>query len=231
MSESARYANYLKSTHWKDFKKKYAKSNPTTCLVCGRGRAQLHHISYANLNRETFDDVTPLCAAHHRKVHRALDDLGWPVTRSMELIRSMQVADAYNRSKPSLATFLETAYEYAVSSPFYLGDKLTEFRTESYPVVITFFFELQRMSGFGIPFFIPRSAVGAVMGCGPTSVGLYCSVAKRDKFLVSVRKSAKPDSGKGRAEAYLFNTSDVKNWNGSPGIGPRELDLISCSPG
>jgi len=64
------YADYLSSTHWAEFRQKYFLSQrPKTCLVCGDGRIQLHHVTYERLGQEKLKDVVPLCRKHHEDVH------------------------------------------------------------------------------------------------------------------------------------------------------------------
>jgi hypothetical protein len=51
------------------------------CLVCGRQPSDPHHLRFAQpqaLGRKVSDEFTvPLCRAHHREAHRALQELGW----------------------------------------------------------------------------------------------------------------------------------------------------------
>lgn len=44
------------------------------CAVCGsRTDLELHHHDYQRLGRERYEDLVPLCAAHHRHVHDVYD--------------------------------------------------------------------------------------------------------------------------------------------------------------
>jgi hypothetical protein len=64
------YYHYLNSAHWKNFRKEYRNSdNPQKCVECGSSNFTLHHKSYENLGKETFDDVIPLCRFCHNKTH------------------------------------------------------------------------------------------------------------------------------------------------------------------
>lgn len=64
------YEKYLQSRHWKNFRKAYEKSDrPQQCRICGNGKFTLHHITYKNLFKESFDDVMPLCFYHHSEIH------------------------------------------------------------------------------------------------------------------------------------------------------------------
>jgi hypothetical protein len=76
----ASYADYLKSDHWKAFRKRYMKSGrPRLCLACGHGRIQLHHLTYNRIGNERLEDLIPLCGDCHRKVHAFHDESGTPL--------------------------------------------------------------------------------------------------------------------------------------------------------
>ena len=51
------------------------------CLVCGRNRAQAHHLTYLQpraMGRKVSDEFTvPLCATHHRNLHASGNERGW----------------------------------------------------------------------------------------------------------------------------------------------------------
>lgn len=68
------YAAYLKSLRWKEFSESYrlAPDQLQGCFVCGEAKYQLHHHNYARLGNEKFEDVVPLCEAHHKAVHRVV---------------------------------------------------------------------------------------------------------------------------------------------------------------
>lgn len=64
------YQKYLKSTHWKKFKREFFKRFEKVCRKCNsKDRIQLHHISYENLWCEQFLDVIPLCENCHAIRH------------------------------------------------------------------------------------------------------------------------------------------------------------------
>ncbi len=64
------YSAYLRSDHWKNFRKRYFTSNDKKCAVCGvRSGLELHHKNYSNLGREKFSDVVCLCEGHHKRLH------------------------------------------------------------------------------------------------------------------------------------------------------------------
>ena len=65
------YAQYLKSAHWKNTKRKYRKSKaPQYCLICGDKKYQLHHLTYERIGREHLGDFVPLCATCHGWLHK-----------------------------------------------------------------------------------------------------------------------------------------------------------------
>ena len=70
------YPEYLRSKHWKLFKKRYKQSDKFTgcCLICGKKRKlHHHHITYINLGKELLSDVVLLCGTTcHRNIHKAL---------------------------------------------------------------------------------------------------------------------------------------------------------------
>ncbi len=51
------------------------------CAVCGKGRSQAHHITFAQpraLGRKVSDEFTvPLCAKHHRELHDSGSEKDW----------------------------------------------------------------------------------------------------------------------------------------------------------
>lgn len=66
------YAIYLTSPHWAEFRSRYANALPWECFVCGDHPDHLHHVSYARLGMEKFEDAVPLCKQHHKGVHRVV---------------------------------------------------------------------------------------------------------------------------------------------------------------
>ena len=77
------YIEYLKSEHWKSFKKRYKKAkSPQFCLGCGNKRIQLHHRTYARLGKERYEDIFPLCGKCHIKLHKFLSDNKQRITAS-----------------------------------------------------------------------------------------------------------------------------------------------------
>lgn len=64
------YSEYLKSPHWKNLKRRYARSKlPKFCLACKKPEYILHHITYENLGAETFADFVTLCHDCHNVYH------------------------------------------------------------------------------------------------------------------------------------------------------------------
>lgn len=64
------YREYLKTSHWTNFKERYKRSGrPRYCVVCGRRRYELHHTTYERVGQESLDDVVALCRAHHLRAH------------------------------------------------------------------------------------------------------------------------------------------------------------------
>lgn len=65
------YEKYLKSGHWKEFRKRFlARKKPKGCWSCGRkGRLDLHHVTYERLGRERIGDVVAICRTCHDEVH------------------------------------------------------------------------------------------------------------------------------------------------------------------
>lgn len=64
------YKHYLKSLHWKEFRKDYFKRYDRVCSVCGsKNQVQLHHKTYSKLWHEEFTDVVALCKICHSIEH------------------------------------------------------------------------------------------------------------------------------------------------------------------
>lgn len=67
----------------------YVASKP--CLVCGRNRAHAHHLKFAQptaLGRKVSDEFTvPLCAQHHRELHRHGDERVWWAAQKIDALR------------------------------------------------------------------------------------------------------------------------------------------------
>ena len=68
------YKDYLKTWHWKHFRREAIKFYQGKCQLCGKKEEHeynlhLHHNSYENRGRETFNDVILLCANCHKTHH------------------------------------------------------------------------------------------------------------------------------------------------------------------
>lgn len=60
------------------------------CLICGRNRAQAHHLKFAQptaLGRKVSDEFTvPLCSVHHRELHSHGDERVWWAQRGIDAL-------------------------------------------------------------------------------------------------------------------------------------------------
>ena len=64
------YASYLKTEHWRHFRDEVIKHYDGKCAVCNSEKdLNVHHRSYKNRGRETFNDVVLLCRDCHSKIH------------------------------------------------------------------------------------------------------------------------------------------------------------------
>lgn len=62
---------YLKSAHWKSFRKIALASHGRMCAkCCSFKRLQVHHLTYERLGRELISDVQVLCFDCHKKEHK-----------------------------------------------------------------------------------------------------------------------------------------------------------------
>lgn len=69
------YKEYLRSKHWRLFKKKFKQSSSYTgcCLICSsKYKLHFHHLTYVRLGKERFSDIVVLCSKDHKMVHKAL---------------------------------------------------------------------------------------------------------------------------------------------------------------
>lgn len=70
------YSAYLKSKHWRLFKKTFraSKYHYGKCFICSKEKnIHLHHLTYERIGKEKLTDVVELCKGCHRNVHKALD--------------------------------------------------------------------------------------------------------------------------------------------------------------
>lgn len=67
---------YLRSSHWREFRKTALAAAAWTCQAYGcqnRHILDVHHKSYKRLGHEQLSDVVVLCRIHHRDVHSGKD--------------------------------------------------------------------------------------------------------------------------------------------------------------
>lgn len=68
-----KYADYLKSEYFQNFRLKVLKSRRYKCERCkGKYRLQIHHKHYASLGNEKLNDVMVLCITCHERMHFTL---------------------------------------------------------------------------------------------------------------------------------------------------------------
>jgi len=65
------YTDYLNTKHWKHFSHEALIHFNHTCQLCNTKNEEMHvhHKTYENRGRETFNDVIVLCAKCHKIVH------------------------------------------------------------------------------------------------------------------------------------------------------------------
>ncbi len=74
------YEDYLQSAHWKNFKSKYFSNHLYECSITRQNTdVVLHHISYANLGKETEADVIPVARDLHELIHKLNKDHNIPL--------------------------------------------------------------------------------------------------------------------------------------------------------
>lgn len=64
-----KYNDYLKTTHWKQFRKNYWKIERKICYCCGEEAKDLHHFDYKKMWKEKNSDIIPLCRKCHNEIH------------------------------------------------------------------------------------------------------------------------------------------------------------------
>ena len=65
-----KYSDYLNTEHWKHFKSEVIRFYGASCQVCSSSdNLNVHHKTYDNRGRETFNDVVLLCRECHSKIH------------------------------------------------------------------------------------------------------------------------------------------------------------------
>jgi hypothetical protein len=65
------YADYLQTEHWLHFREETIKFFGNKCMICNSEEAvpNVHHRTYENRGRETFNDVIVLCNKCHKLIH------------------------------------------------------------------------------------------------------------------------------------------------------------------
>lgn len=65
------YQEYLKTKHWRKFKRNYKRQNVYICNLCEENKKvlDLHHLTYKNVGNESHGDVMYLCRECHKTVH------------------------------------------------------------------------------------------------------------------------------------------------------------------
>lgn len=70
---SMSYKDYLQTEHWKHFRLEALKFFKNKCCLCNSEKyLQVHHETYKNRGRETFNDVIVLCKDCHSKQHEGV---------------------------------------------------------------------------------------------------------------------------------------------------------------
>lgn len=83
ITRRAVYAAYMDSAAWQEKRREWyhhwldASGSRPGCLVCGRQwsvrTGHLHHVTYMRLGHEDLEDLIPLCATHHARLHDVFD--------------------------------------------------------------------------------------------------------------------------------------------------------------
>jgi len=73
----------MNSAAWQEKRREWyhrwvdANGSSPGCLVCGQQwslrTGHLHHVTYMRLGYEDLEDLIPLCAAHHARLHEVFD--------------------------------------------------------------------------------------------------------------------------------------------------------------
>lgn len=64
------HKDYIDSPEWARKKEEYYSKHPRKCQICNtEKRIHLHHKTYERLGKEEDNDLVPLCAAHHERLH------------------------------------------------------------------------------------------------------------------------------------------------------------------
>lgn len=67
----SKYERYLRSSHWRNLKRRYRASKyPQKCKCGATERLELHHRTYERLGCERLSDLHPLCPSCHELIHQ-----------------------------------------------------------------------------------------------------------------------------------------------------------------
>lgn len=75
MSYKAKYTEYLKSNHWRSFRKKVLSFWNNECSLCGAPATEAHHRNYNSLGKEKITDCIALCRNCHERHHNPLKQM------------------------------------------------------------------------------------------------------------------------------------------------------------
>lgn len=107
------YKEYLLSSHWKEFKTRYIKTNARirnlrkkyhrlVCEFCFEGEQQLevHHKTYKNMGKESTNDVFLVCRSCHQGSHAfaALKGLALGTRTKKRIENKKAYQTAYNKA-------------------------------------------------------------------------------------------------------------------------------------
>ena len=73
------YGDYLKTKHWRTFRKQILIDRKYTCEKCKRDLTHnssllhVHHTTYTNIGHENKEDVLLLCKDCHRDIHSIIN--------------------------------------------------------------------------------------------------------------------------------------------------------------
>ncbi len=104
---------------------KFVAAKP--CLICGRNRAQAHHLRFAQpkaMGRKVSDEYTvPLCSLHHRLLHQTGNEIAWweyqkidPMAVAADLWRQSRMETGHGiQANPGIAK--AASNEHALTIP------------------------------------------------------------------------------------------------------------------
>ena len=73
--KNMQYLEYLKTDHWQHFRKEAFKFYKSSCQICNsKNNLNIHHKTYKNRGRETFNDIVILCYNCHELFHDKIID-------------------------------------------------------------------------------------------------------------------------------------------------------------